>query len=534
MPVRDESGKVARWFGTNTDISEQRKTEDALRENQARLRLAQEVAQIGTFEWNLKTGVNRWTPELEAMYGLPPGGFGGTQKEWEELVHPDDRAETLRRLGKAMEQGGFEAEWRVIWPDGTVRWLSGRGQLFKDELGNPQRLVGANIDITEIKRVAEESWQKQRLLALALEAANLGAWHYQLDSGIVFWDERCREIYGVASGSQIGYQDGIAIYHPDDRAGVDEAVKQAISGADGGRYHRESRLIGPDGSEKWIASHGRAFFEGEGDQRRAVRFVGVSTDITERKRVELAVLRMNVDLEHRVQERTVELEAANNELAAFAYSVAHDLRAPLRGIDGWSLALLDDYGDQLDDGARKYLNRVRSETQRMGYLIDDILQLSRVTRGEMKLDPVDLTALAYRITGKLRDAQPERSMEFVIAPELVALGDGRLLEIALTNLFSNAVKFTGKRDKALIEFGRIEKEGEMAFYVRDNGAGFDMGHASTLFGAFQRMHKASEFPGTGIGLAIVQRVVGRRGGRVWAEAQVNCGATFWFTLGVAA
>jgi light-regulated signal transduction histidine kinase (bacteriophytochrome) len=152
----------------------------------------------------------------------------------------------------------------------------------------------------------------------------------------------------------------------------------------------------------------------------------------------------------------------------------------------------------------------------------------------MKLDQVDLTALANSITVGLRDAQPERSMEFVIEPELVALCDGRLLEIALTNLFSNAVKFTGMRDKALIEFGRIEKEGEMAFYVRDNGAGFDMAYAGNLFGAFQRLHKASEFPGSGIGLATVQRVVRRHGGRAWAEARVNCGATFWFTLGASA
>lgn len=192
---------------------------------------------------------------------------------------------------------------------------------------------------------------------------------------------------------------------------------------------------------------------------------------------------------------------------------------------------MEDYAPQLDDVARGYLNRVRSETQRMGHLIDDMLQLSRVNRGELKTVSVDLTALAQKITAELHDAQPERSIAFSIEPELVAVGDVRLLEIALTNLFSNAVKFTGKRDKASIEFRRRESEGEMAFYVRDNGAGFDMTYAGHLFGAFQRLHKASEFPGTGVGLAIVQRVVSRHGGRVWAEAAVNSGATFYFTLG---
>ena len=167
----------------------------------------------------------------------------------------------------------------------------------------------------------------------------------------------------------------------------------------------------------------------------------------------------------------------------------------------------------------------------MGTLIDDLLQLSRVSRGEMKLDHVDLTTLAKQIIVRLRDAQPQRPLEFVIEPELVAFGDGRLLEIALTNLLSNSVKFTGTRAQAVIEFGRLDKEGEMAFYVRDNGVGFDTAYAGNLFGAFQRLHKVTEFPGTGIGLATVQRIVRRHGGRVWAESLVNRGATFSFTLG---
>jgi light-regulated signal transduction histidine kinase (bacteriophytochrome) len=194
---------------------------------------------------------------------------------------------------------------------------------------------------------------------------------------------------------------------------------------------------------------------------------------------------------------------------------------------------LEDYSASLDAGARQYLNRVRSETQRMGNLIDDLLQLSRVSRGEMKLDQVDLTSLACSVVARLRDAQPERSMEFVIAPDLMAFGDVRLLDIALTNLLSNAVKFTASQNETFIEFGRRDKEGEMAFYVRDNGVGFDMAYAANLFGAFQRLHKVTEFPGTGIGLATVQRIVRRHGGRVWAEARVNRGATFSFTLGAA-
>jgi signal transduction histidine kinase len=230
-------------------------------------------------------------------------------------------------------------------------------------------------------------------------------------------------------------------------------------------------------------------------------------------------------------ERTVQLEAANKELEAFAYSVSHDLRAPLRGIDGWSMALLEDYAGRLDVRAQQYLDRLRSETQRMGRLIDELLQLSRVTRVEMQRQPVDLTALARSTADRLSEAHPGRQLEFLIEPGLTGIADAHLLEVALTNLLDNAVKFTGRRSHARIEVGQAKDQGEPAFFVRDNGAGFDMAYAGILFGAFQRLHKATEFPGTGIGLATVQRVIHRHGGRVWAEAQVDAGATFYFTLG---
>ena len=258
----------------------------------------------------------------------------------------------------------------------------------------------------------------------------------------------------------------------------------------------------------------------------------LNVELKERERAEKEVRELNTRLEERVRNRTVELEATNRELTAFAYSVSHDLRAPLRGIDGWSLALLEDYGNKLDSAGQQYLNRVRSETQRMGNLIDDMLLLSRLARDEMHMNAVDLTVVAQRITAGLRDAHPHRSMQFDIEPDMLINGDQRLIEIALTNLLSNAVKFTGKTSDAQIEFGKIHRQGETAFYIRDNGAGFDMKYASVLFGAFQRLHKDSEFPGTGIGLAIVERVIARHGGRVWAEAGVNQGATFWFTVGV--
>jgi light-regulated signal transduction histidine kinase (bacteriophytochrome) len=225
-----------------------------------------------------------------------------------------------------------------------------------------------------------------------------------------------------------------------------------------------------------------------------------------------------------------ELDAVNKELEAFSYSVSHDLRAPLRSIDGFSQALVEEYADQLDDTAADYLSRIRAATQRMGELIDDLLDLSRVTRREMHREQVDLSALATEVLGGLAREEPERQVEIGIAAGLMGRGDPHLLRLALENLLGNAWKFTSREPSVRIEFGARQEGDRPLYYVSDNGVGFDMAYADKLFGAFQRLHAAHEFPGTGIGLATVHRIVLRHGGRVWAQSEVGQGATFFFTL----
>jgi light-regulated signal transduction histidine kinase (bacteriophytochrome) len=234
-------------------------------------------------------------------------------------------------------------------------------------------------------------------------------------------------------------------------------------------------------------------------------------------------------MNERLREAKGAAEAANQELEAFSYSVAHDLRAPLRGVDGFSQALLEDYADKLDDEGRRYLNYLRESAQRMGRLIDDLLALSRVTRAELVREPVDLAELARSVVAQLQRTDPDRRMEIAIDADIAAQGDARLLRIALENLLGNAWKFTAKRAEARIAVG-VTSENGRAYFVRDNGAGFDMAYASKLFGVFQRLHSASEFEGTGIGLATVQRIISRHGGRIWATGEVDRGATFFFTL----
>lgn len=228
--------------------------------------------------------------------------------------------------------------------------------------------------------------------------------------------------------------------------------------------------------------------------------------------------------------RTSQLESINTELESFSYSVSHDLRAPLRGIDGWSLALQDDYGHVLDEKAQKYIDRVRSEAQRMGELIDDLLRLAQVTRTEKKLETVNLSELANVVIKRLIEASPERIVKFSIQPNLTTRGDSHLLEIVLTNLLNNAHKFTSKVEEANIEFSLTKFNGRDVYLIRDNGAGFNMTSAKKLFEVFQRIHKQSEFPGTGVGLAMVKRIINLHQGKIWAESTVGRGASFYFTI----
>jgi PAS domain S-box-containing protein len=316
----------------------------------------------------------------------------------------------------------------------------------------------------------------------------------------------------------------------------------------------ECKMYRKDGTTFWAVINAR-FTE---NQDGTGYLNGFIIDINDRKRSEEDILRLNAELEQRVAEQTSELrksqlallnlvddlnasakniaqanqglEATNKELEAFSYSVSHDLRAPLRGMDGFSQALLEDYSDKLDTTGKDYLKRIRAGTQRMGSLIDDMLKLSRVTRAEFKRESVDLSKMVQAIILTFRQNNPAREVQVNIQKDIIINGDRHLLDIALTNLIDNAWKFTCKTKNARIEFGRELKDGKPVMFIRDNGVGFDMTYVDKLFGAFQRLHTTVEFPGTGIGLVTVQRVIHRHGGQIWAEGEIGNGAVFYFTL----
>jgi PAS domain S-box-containing protein len=427
-------------------------------------------------------------------------------------------------------------------------------------------------------KVAREKAEKHALslqesetrLKRSQEIAHLGSWELDLVHNVLIWSDEIYRIFGLQP-QEFGatYEAFLEAVHPEDRTLVNEAYSGSLKD---GRdiYEIEHRVVRKDSGEIRYVHEKCTHIRNESGQ--IIRSVGMVHDITERKQTEGKIKSLNEELKHHV----LQLEAANRELEAFSYSVSHDLRSPLRSVAGFSQALLEDYADKLDPEGTDSLERIVAATQRMGRLIDDMLNLSRVTRAELKREEINLSGLAGNIADMLRKTQPGRQAEIIIAEDLVAQGDEHLLTIVLENLLGNAWKFTGKNSNTVIEFGATNFEmrnaecglekfgmrnaecgvkdqesgtdnrpeavsqsalqnpksalGKVVYFVKDNGAGFDMSYAGKMFNPFQRLHSVKEFPGTGIGLATVKRIINRHGGSVWIEAEVNRGTTVYFTL----
>jgi light-regulated signal transduction histidine kinase (bacteriophytochrome) len=304
------------------------------------------------------------------------------------------------------------------------------------------------------------------------------------------------------------------------------AVPRALRGETA--TNAEYILRRKDTGETWVGSYSFSPIRDKDDN--VVGSVVVGRDITERKRGEEEILKLNSELEQRVIDRTSQLTNVNKELEAFSYSVSHDLRAPLRGIDGFSLALFEDYYNDLDDTAKNYIERIRNATKKMDGLIDSLLTLARISRLEMNLVKVNLSDIVRGIANGLTEGDKSRKAQFIIPEKITAMGDPNLLKIVLENLLNNAWKFTSKKENTIIEFGALKEKSKTTYYIKDNGIGFDMQYANKLFSAFQRLHSDKEYPGTGVGLTTVQRIIRRHNGDIHAESKLNEGTTFYFTL----
>lgn len=375
----------------------------------------------------------------------------------------------------------------------------------------------------------------QALTVLTQRTAQFEAMFNSIPDAIIFADTQRRIVLNnPAVHTMFGYRDAELLGHttemlyanPQDF--IDQGRKRFRTGPKTARGAYEIQYKRKDGSVFWTESLGAQVIDSQGNH---LGFIGIFRDITERHKAEETIHKLNAELEQRVLDRTSQLEAANKELETFSYSVSHDLRAPLRSIDGFAHALEDDYAEQLDDTAHDYLSRVRKATQRMGVLIDDMLNLSRVARAPLRRQTLDVTRLAQEIIDELKQAEPDRNVDISIAPDLKVSADPVLFRAALQNLLDNAWKYTRRTNQARIEFKSCEHQDTDCFCVRDNGTGFDMQYANKLFAPFQRLHAVQDFEGTGIGLATVARIIRRHGGRIWADSAIDQGATFYFTLG---
>lgn len=394
--------------------------------------------------------------------------------------------------------------------------------LFQDEQG----MVCATIQLRDIsgKVTGEQHLRKsEERLRFALDAAEIGDWDMDLRTNVArrsLWHDR---IFGYAEPVAVwGYDTFLAHVHSDDRARVDAAFQAALSGV--GAYDVEFRAVWPDSSVHWLWSKGRFYFDARG---KAWRVAAILVDVTKRRLADEAIKSLNAELECRVYERTAELELAIRELETFSYSVSHDLRGPLNVIAGFSQLLAADRNVVMPGASRTYLAHIGTASQRMQGLIEDILRLARIGRTELKRESTDLSAMAREIVRALRNQDPARAVEVRIADGLRAHTDAALIRIVLENLLGNAWKFSSDRSDARIEFGAVD---DGTFMVGDNGVGFAMKDAERIFRGFQRLHADKEFAGNGIGLSIVQRVIKRHGGRVWAEASPGAGARIFFHL----
>ena len=413
-------------------------------------------------------------------------------------------------------------------PDGSMCYVLVSGKPIFDAGGGFTGYRGVGHDITEQVASREKLEKTQRWLEQAVRAGSIGLWERDADTWTFGFTQNWKSLFGYAE-DEVGSsaKDFDRLVHPDDLKRI-HAIARAYSENPHGDYESRFRIRHKDGSWRWVLSRGNMLTDAATGERT---WMGAHVDITEQMQAEQKITELAAMLETRVKARTTALEEANRELDAFNFSVSHDLRTPLRAIEGFSQALLEDCHESLDEAGHEYLRRICRSTTRMGELIDVLYELSRMSRAPLRLGPIDLSALARELVVELRGQDPQRQVHIEITEMPLAEGDSRLMRIVLANLLGNAWKFTSKTAGARIAFdAQRDEDGRVVYSVRDNGAGFDMQFADKLFRVFHRLHREEEFPGQGVGLTTVQRIVARHGGRVWGEAERGAGASFYFTL----
>jgi len=524
--VRDERGAVTAMMATIKDMSELMAAQAELADSERRFRRTFDQAPVGAAIVTLDGHFQRVNAALQRMTGYSEDEL--TTMTFLDITLPEEREHDAELVAQLLRGDNDELvrEKRYVRKDGGEIWGLLSLRVARDDAGEPFYFLPMIVDVDDRRRAQEALQDSEQSLREAQRLARIGNWQWTVATDTVKWSEELFHIDGRDPDLPApSFAEMSSCYTPESWQRLSAVVAKTLQS--GESYELDLEMVRPDGTTRHTSARGEATYDAGG---KIVGLHGTVQDVTDRKRAEDEIRRLNAELEKRVVSRTAQLAAVTAELEAFAYSASHDLRAPLRTIDGFSAMVMEDAADAIGPEDVRHLQRVREAAQLMGRLIDDLLGLSRVARRDLIREQVDVSALAREVADELRAEHEARAVEVVIAPDMAADADPRLLRVILRNLLDNAWKFSAKHEAARVEVGVTDADGERAFFVRDDGAGFDPEHAEHLFGAFQRLHTAEEFQGNGIGLAMVQRLVNRHGGRAWAEGQVEKGATFFFTL----
>jgi PAS domain S-box-containing protein len=561
-PIKDSSGAIVGASKIARDITERKQVEEALRRSDATRGFALATAKLGEWELDLTTLQTTRSLLHDQIFGYPSLLPEWTRSTFVSHVHPDDRERVSEHFRGCMDGGkAWDVECRIVWANGNIRWVWACGDHYREPSRGTPRMYGIIQDITERKQAEEVLQEQARVLAgqaeeLSRQAEELVRSRQALESqtlmlqsvldsmaeGLVAADEQGKFIlWNIAATRIVGmgaenvppgeWNAHYGVYLPDtvtplptEQNPLSRAIQGEVSTAE--IFLRNSELE----AGTWIEISGSPLKDGNGALRGGVV---AFRDITQRKIDEREIRKLNEELEERVVQRTAQLAAANHELEAFTYSVSHDLRAPLRHIGGFSKILSEDFGSGMPAEAQSHLKRIEDGVHHMGLLVDELLNLARVGRHTLHLQATELNSVIEEVVSLLQPEVAGRAVTWKIARLPSAECDPVLVRQVFQNLLANALKFTRTRDRAVIEVSSQQKNGQTVIAIGDNGVGFNMKYQDKLFGVFQRLHRAEDFEGTGIGLATVQRIVRKHGGRIWAEAELDKGATFYFTLGAA-